>query len=328
MLLYAFLLSAFAQDAVSLQLLSAAQVGHGAPALTLTANTAGSLDVSLSCAGRSFGGHRALTAGSQWELPLTSLPQGTHRCSGQLSLAAEDGTTGELPLGFQVRVLPPLELRVEAADLSLADRRLTVHASRPITHLAVEVFGEGGARLGEGEASASSTIADIEWHQAPDEVLRIHVLGWDQDELPGQVDLFPWSYAVPHEDVVFASGSAQLPDAELPKLEEAWRQLGMVRAKYGSVATVRLYVAGYTDTVGAAAGNITLSQQRAKAIAAWFRQRGFADPIAWQGFGEEVLAVPTADETDEPRNRRVLYLVAAEAPPRSAEVPRTAWTPL
>ena len=34
-------------------------------------------------------------------------------------------------------------------------------------------------------------------------------------------------------------------------------------------------------------------------------------PIYFQGFGEEVLAKPTPDETDEPLNRRALYILSA-----------------
>ena len=98
--------------------------------------------------------------------------------------------------------------------------------------------------------------------------------------------------------------------------------------KYGSVVEVRLYVAGYTDTVGAAAGNQALSERRARAIATWFRNRGFTGAVQYQGFGESVLAEPTADEVDHAANRRALYILAAQTPPISTALPRSAWKAL
>ena len=65
----------------------------------------------------------------------------------------------------------------------------------------------------------------------------------------------------------------------------------------------------------------------AKTIAGWFRSRGFNGEIRYQGFGEGALAVATADETNELRNRRAKYVLAAEEPARSGDIPRSQWKP-
>jgi hypothetical protein len=39
-----------------------------------------------------------------------------------------------------------------------------------------------------------------------------------------------------------------------------------------------------------------------------------ANTIAFEGLGERSLLVKTADEVDEPRNRRVDYILALEPP--------------
>jgi outer membrane protein OmpA-like peptidoglycan-associated protein len=71
---------------------------------------------------------------------------------------------------------------------------------------------------------------------------------------------------------------------------------------------------------------VKLSQRRAQAIAAWFRKRGLRIPIAFEGFGEHALAVATADDTDEPRNRRVDYILSVEEPQLKASGAfRPAW---
>ena len=64
---------------------------------------------------------------------------------------------------------------------------------------------------------------------------------------------------------------------------------------------MRLYVAGHTDTVGPSAKNRKLSLDRARAIAQYFKKHGVALPIAYAGFGEDVLKVPTKDNVDEAR---------------------------
>ncbi|MET0410467.1 MAG: OmpA family protein, partial [Polyangiaceae bacterium] len=99
-------------------------------------------------------------------------------------------------------------------------------------------------------------------------------------------------------------------------------------AKHGSLGTIRLFIAGHTDTVGSREHNLALSSKRARAIAAWFRKSGLSLPIAYQGFGEQALKVVTADEVDKLDNRRVDYVLGLE-PPRfkvSGKVP--SWSAL
>jgi outer membrane protein OmpA-like peptidoglycan-associated protein len=80
---------------------------------------------------------------------------------------------------------------------------------------------------------------------------------------------------------------------------------------------MRLYIAGHTDTVGPSAKNRKLSIDRAAAIGKYFRSKGLAIPIAYAGFGEDVLKAKTADNVDERINRRADYVLgpAAGAPP-------------
>ncbi len=66
--------------------------------------------------------------------------------------------------------------------------------------------------------------------------------------------------------------------------------------------------------MGSSSHNIALSRKRAKAIAQWFKKHGLPIPVLWEGFGESVPAVKTGDEVDEPRNRRVDYILSVEAP--------------
>ena len=67
-----------------------------------------------------------------------------------------------------------------------------------------------------------------------------------------------------------------------------------------------MVITGHTDTVGSGASNDALSAQRAQEVRQMLVGRAFpAERIEAAGRGERELAVPTADEVDEPRNRRV-----------------------
>jgi outer membrane protein OmpA-like peptidoglycan-associated protein len=63
---------------------------------------------------------------------------------------------------------------------------------------------------------------------------------------------------------------------------------------------------GHTDTVGDAATNDRLSAQRAERMKGFLVEIGIpAERIHTAGRGERELLVPTADNVEEPRNRRV-----------------------
>lgn len=329
MLLLLLALPGLAQDAITLSAVRYAQEGLSAPSLVIESHTSGQIDATLACSGRKYAVSTAIIEGQKVPIELAGLPRGTHSCSGRLALQAADGTAGEMPLSLSVEVLPPLKLDVRREELDLGAHRLTVRADRPIGRVEIVVLGEGGAQVGQGSLGGGASDAlTLEWQQRGGEAIKLRVTAWDTHDLPGELELSPWSYDIPHEDVVFATGSSEIAATEVPKLESAWAELQTVLRKYGSVVEVQLFVAGYTDTVGSAASNQALSDGRARAIATWFRQRGFEGPVHHQGFGESAPAVSTADETDEPRNRRALYLLAAEVPPISTELPKRDWKTL
>lgn len=67
-----------------------------------------------------------------------------------------------------------------------------------------------------------------------------------------------------------------------------------------------IVVTGHTDTMGTLERNDDLSRRRAQEVRQMFADRGFpAYRIQAVGRGERHLIIPTADEVEEPRNRRV-----------------------
>jgi OOP family OmpA-OmpF porin len=103
-------------------------------------------------------------------------------------------------------------------------------------------------------------------------------------------------------NVEFATGSAELTAQAMTTLN----QLGLA-LNQPALAPYRFRIEGHTDTVGAADYNKQLSERRAAAVASYLETNFKVAPDRLQavGMGEQGLLVPTPDQTNEPRNRRV-----------------------
>ena len=147
-------------------------------------------------------------------------------------------------------------------------------------------------------------------------MLKLRVVS--ADGVATRVELIPWSVTVEHEDVQFETDSAVIQPSEDAKLDASLARIAAIVKRGERFMKMKLYIAGHTDTVGSHAKNRKLSLDRARAIAAYFRRRGLALPIAFAGFGEEVLEIRTGDGVDERANRRADYVIgpaSAAAPP-------------
>src|SRR5450755_4560932 len=227
----------------------------------------------------------------------------------------------------------PLHVQVEKSKVDLKQHRLEVKMSHPAGKVKIEVYSDSDAVLADEEQDFSGRAAGtplvVTWTPSSDAaVARIEVRAYDAHGSWVGVEIAPWFVPIPHEDVNFKTGSAEIEPAETPKLEAAYTKLDEVLAKdkaHGSMHPgITLYIAGHTDTVGSAAHNLKLSQDRARSIAAWFRKRGVRLPISYEGFGETSPEVTTADNVDEPRNRRVDY-VLSDGPPTYSAAFRPSW---
>lgn len=97
----------------------------------------------------------------------------------------------------------------------------------------------------------------------------------------------------------FSAGETALTPESQVTMSEA---LAAAAARNGG----EIVVTGHTDTVGTQERNDDLSRRRAQEVRQMFADRGFpASRIQAIGRGERNLLVPTPDEVEEPRNRRV-----------------------
>lgn len=323
---------AFAQDALKVELVPKAQKGQGQPQLVVKARVPLErvvLSVKRSTDGKRFTRKSGpIDGGRQHEFELTMKRVGSARFTGKLEVAVGNGQSGSMPIDVNVELLGQLKLEIAKGDVDLKKRTLKIRSSRPLSKVQVSLMSDTGTPLGTTETEPDEADGKyvVRWKQKKGTVMRIAIQGWDPDGFFSGVDLFPWQVDIPHEEVNFASGKWDIDDAEAEKLEKSYKLITGAIDKYGALAKIRLFIAGHTDTVGDPGSNRTLSNKRARAIGAWFKKRGVKIPIQYAGFGEDVLAVETADETDEVRNRRAEYIVAVDAPPLQGSAAR--WRPL
>jgi outer membrane protein OmpA-like peptidoglycan-associated protein len=264
----------------------------------------------------------ALAKGQTVAFPLGNGAAGRVDYEGTLSMTTASGKRWTRKLTFKTLVSAPLHVRYSYDHLDLEHHVLEFSPSRPVASAELVVIGDDGHKLGTGSAhydsGSAGTWLSIRWTQPPDtRVMKMQLRVVGRDGGATRVNLTPWSVTIRHEDVVFPTGSAVIEPSEHDKLEASCVRIVKTIKRSGRFLKMKLYVAGHTDTVGSAADNRTLSAARARAIARYFRKHGVSIPIAFAGFGEQVLEVQTPDNTDEPRNRRADYVLgpANGAPP-------------
>jgi outer membrane protein OmpA-like peptidoglycan-associated protein len=226
-----------------------------------------------------------------------------------------------------------LKVAVDKSKVDLKAHRLEVKMSRPAGKVKITVYDESNAKLADEEQDftgrAGGTPLIVTWNPSSDAaVAKIELRAYDAQGNWVGVELAPWFVNIPHDDVNFRTDSAEIDAAEVPKVEAAYGKIAEALAKDASSgrmhAGITLYIAGHTDTVGSPTHNFKLSQDRARSIAAWFRKRGVKIPISYEGFGETSLAVKTADNIDEVKNRRADY-VLSDGPPTLSNTFKPTW---
>jgi outer membrane protein OmpA-like peptidoglycan-associated protein len=224
-----------------------------------------------------------------------------------------------------------LQVSIDRAKVDIDNQRLEVKLSRAAAKVRIKVLDESGNTLAEEEKSfggaAPGTPLIMTWSPSSKAAVgRIEVYGYDTEGFWKGVAITPWNVSIAHEEVNFQTNSDVIRASEVPKLEASLRKVADALSQHKEIGSITLYIVGHTDTVGSVEHNLKLSRRRARAIAAWFKSKGLRNPVSYEGLGEASPLVKTADEVDEPKNRRVDYILSVE-PPR---LPRTdlSWKPL
>jgi outer membrane protein OmpA-like peptidoglycan-associated protein len=270
-------------------------------------------------------------AGSRRELRIQQ-PFGRFSYEGHFKVKWATSEPSDFRMQFVMTRVDKLRLELRPEDVDLDARTLSFKINNPAAKAELTIVGKDGKAIAthtkDYAAAAPNTALALSWPDPGADVLYMDLKVHDVAGFWKAVRLTPFVIEIPHDDVEFEFGKWDIRKSEEPKLEATMKHIRDALDKHGTLLQLKLYVAGYTDTVGSKQSNITLSYNRARAIATWFRKKGLKIPIFYQGFGEEVLAKRTPDETPEPANRRAIYILSSQLPRVSDTIPKQDWKPV
>ena len=249
----------------------------------------------------------------------------------------KDGSALNNVFDFETAVLDGLGIHVEERDVDLKNGVVRFDLNREGTRAAITVLDGNGGLVESAEADLGGKARDlrVRFNANGGDIGKLVLKVWDRYDFWSEMEVKPFEVGIPHEEVQFEFGRADVRPSEEPKLENVLVEINRSVEKYLKGADLlekklelKLYVAAYTDTVGQPASNQELSERRAASIGAWFRDHGLKVAILTQGFGESVLFKPTGDEVAEASNRRSVFLLRDRTPEPSSAIPRQNWTPL
>lgn len=212
-----------------------------------------------------------------------------------------EGTLGELgqePPAPQVTVTPaaPAPAPSDGASLTPTPGQASINDIRPLpvsTSVRVPNPGSWMARQGAPAAPAENPNAESEAQQS-------------LKDLGAKRTPDGWVLTLP-ETVLFEYNKYDLLPAADATLTKVAKLLG-----HFSKAEIR--VQGHTDSRGDAAGNMTLSKNRADAVATSLSSKGVAaSRMAVEGFGAERPVASNATEQGQAKNRRVEIVLREKA---------------
>jgi outer membrane protein OmpA-like peptidoglycan-associated protein len=318
---------ASAQSRFDVQVQSKVLAGQGKPTLVVTATEPlKGVEVVVSTGDTIVRKARAASLKSYGSLTI-ALDQAPGRVTYRVSMKAA-GMKEPEEIEFVGVVAKPMKIEISKDTVDLAEGRIAFTATEPVAKVKLTLLTEGGRELTDREFEVQTPAGGttkVEFTPPTEPVGQVRLTAYDADGFFNGVDISPFFVEVPHEEVTFEFGKSDIVAAEEPKLERTLESVRAALRKFGNEFRARLYVAGYTDTVGSRESNQDLSHKRAMSIAHWFSTHGLEVRVCAQGFGEDVLAVQTPDETPEARNRRTLHVLANQTPPVSKPFPRQKW---
>src|SRR4051812_24905078 len=139
------------------------------------------------------------------------------------AVAGEPSAAAAPAAAAPVSKLAPLQVTIDLADVDLKAGELTLRMSRPAARVTLKAFGLSGAVLAEADEHLDATPAGspivVRWTPPEEAVARIEVYGYDVNDYFKGVAITPWSFEIPHEDVVFETDSAEIRPSEAGKLQ-------------------------------------------------------------------------------------------------------------
>lgn len=263
-------------------------------------------------------------------IPLKQ-PKGTYHYRLSVTGKSEYDQVIDSTFEFDISYVDPLTVHADPKDLNLEQRQIQIRANRPLSYVQLELFDKDAQLIKTLKKNVADQGTEIvlRWPPQSRQVTGLRFQAYDHDDFWTEAIVQPFWIEIPHDEIEFDTGLDTWKPDQTKKLVDTLKMLKQALASHKHDGfNPQLYIAGYTDTVGSAESNQTLSTRRARAIAQWFRKNKVGIDIFYQGFGEDVLMKVTPDETDEAVNRRATYILGNATPPTSQNLPRSNWNRL
>ncbi len=247
---------------------------------------------------------------------------GSHACEVRVR-GQHAGRAFEVEELARVEVVAPLELTLAPRDVDLAKGKLRFHANTAVSfselslhdldgnvlHQATKRFeAHAGKQAGKRAATHAGTHAyQLDWPKLSRSVARVSLRVFSTSDTWADVEWSPLEIEVPHEPIYFDDALVAGPSLE--RLAGAYAVLQLTLSEHEALHGLRLYVLG----TGVADADAEEAKQQARAVAAYFRERGLSLPTFVGG---------TVDPNAPSSQGEVQAILALEAPAVAA------WTPL
>lgn len=278
---------------------------------------------------------RGLTPGTRKSFSFPA-PEGRSRWNAAFDAKLKDGGLTS-NFRFEVISVKPLKVDLQKSDVDLTKGRLMIQTNQRLSTATLKGFGPNGDVVLDEEVdlpSASGMVPVTFTPMAEGALRRMEIKLRDPVGRWVGFRLVAWYVEIPHDDVIFETGSSEIATTESSKLSAVVQRIQSEVKHFRETLgrndvglNLKLYVVGCTDTVGSTQDNLRLSRRRARAIARRFQTLGVSAPIFYEGYGEALLAVPTADGVDEVKNRRAIYILT-NTKPSSYTRPDHRWHPM
>jgi len=254
-----------------------------------------------------------LKAGETWNIRW---PQNPGTAMYRVDFTA-NGLAEPLTMDFNATVANPFDITVTSDDIDLDAGRIGFTTSGRVDKVVFELFAPDGGEILKREIDLTVLAGHqrgIDYENPDREIGLVKITAFDPNGFKKELSFTPYLVPIPHDEVNFEFGMFDIRPVEERKLYRVIEEAEKALSTLGQQIRFKLYVAGYTDTVGSNEANIELSRKRAAAIAAWLREHGMRLPVCSRGFGESVLAVETGDNTPLEANRRTVFVISGQAP--------------
>ncbi|HPV04452.1 MAG TPA: OmpA family protein [Myxococcota bacterium] len=253
-----------------------------------------------------------LNGGETWKVNWRQIP-------GRVTYRADfiaEGMSESISVEFTAIVANPFDISVNESEIDLDAGKIGFSTSGQVRNVQLLLFAPDDSELLaiERPLMFEGVQKPFEFQPPSGEIGLVKLVAMDDKGFSRNVSFTPYSVPVPHDEVNFEFGKAEIRASEERKLHAVVEGTEKALSTLGKQIRFKLFVAGYTDTVGSHESNFELSRKRAAAIASWLKAHGVRLPVCSHGFGETVLAVETPDNTPEEKNRRTIFVISGQAP--------------